>query len=511
VESDAAPVVEAPAGWRRLSRRMLLVHPVQELRRLLVPLIALVFIGRNQDRGELWPLIGTAVVVVLGMVRWFTTTYRVTPTQVQVRRGLLRRSTISVPLDRVRTVDVTSHLLHRLLGLARITVGTGQSDRKEEPLRLDALTVDAAARLRSELLHERGHRATSTATTDAPIPASAPREQLIAVLDPGWVRYAPFTLSGLVTIGVIAGFVFNAAGQAHVDVTQVAVNTARHDLSGLPTVLAVAVIVLFVVLAVVVLSIGGYVLAFWGFRLARQGVTLHVTRGLLTTRATTIEERRLRGAEISEPVLLRWVRGARATAITTGLRVGRGAERGGSVLLPAAPAAEVDRVAGVVLGTGAPVAATLRRHGPRARRRRYFKALRFAAYVTGAFALLWWLADWPMWPVWAGSALFVLALPVAADRYANLGHTLTGGYLVTRMGSLIRRRYMLGCDAVIGWNERRTFFQRRAGVSTWTATTAAGRGRYEIVDIPRAEGVALADAATPGLLTPFLAAPPPGD
>ncbi|HKD98554.1 MAG TPA: PH domain-containing protein [Micromonosporaceae bacterium] len=511
VADSAAAVAEASAGWRRLSRRMLLVHPVQELRRLLVPLIALVFIGRNQDRGELWPLVGTAAVVVLGMVRWFTTTYRVTPTQVQLRRGLLRRSTISVPLDRVRTVDITAHLLHRMLGLARITVGTGQSDREKEPFRLDALTVEAANRLRTELLHERGPRAATSPDAVPVAPVPAPAEQVIANLDPAWVRYAPFTLSGLVTIGVIVGFVFNAASQAHVDVTEVAVNTARDDLSGLPIALAVAVILLLVILAVVVLSIGGYVLAFWGFRLVRQGATLHVTRGLLTTRATTIEERRLRGAEISEPVLLRWVRGARATAITTGLRVGRGAERGGSVLLPAAPAAEVDRVAGAVLGTTAPVATLLRRHGPRARRRRYFKALRFAAYVTGAFALLWWLANWPVWPVWVSLALFVLAVPLAADRYANLGHALTEGYLVARVGSLIRRRYMLGCDAVIGWNERRTFFQRRAGVSTLTATTAAGRGRYEVLDIPRADGVALADAATPGLLTPFLAAPPPGD
>lgn len=496
--APAGPAAEAPDPWRRLSRRMLLVHPVQELRRLLVPLIALVFVGRTSDQRGFWPLLGAGVVIVLGMVRWFTTTYRVTPTQVQVRRGLLRRSTVSVPRDRVRTVDVTSHLLHRMLGLARLTVGTGQSDRKEEPLRLDALTVAAAAQLRGELLHERAAPA-----AEAGAPAPPPAGHVVAVLDPAWVRYAPFTLSGLLTIGVIAGFVTNAAAQAHINVFRLATG-ARSDLHGTPVWLAVVLVLLVIVVAVALLSAGGYVLAFWGFRLARQGTTLHVTRGLLTTRATTIEARRLRGAEISEPLLLRWVRGARATAITTGLRVGRGAERGGSVLLPAAPAEETARVASEVLGTPAPVAAVLTRHGRGARRRRYFKALRAAGYVVALLALLWWLAGWPAWPVYASLGLLVLALPLAADRYANLGHALVDGYLVARVGSVIRRRYMLGCDAVIGWNERRSFFQRRAGVATWTATTAAGRGRYEIVDVPRADGVAFADAATPGLLTPFL-------
>ena len=70
---------------------------------------------------------------------------------------------------------------------------------------------------------------------------------------------------------------------------------------------AVLIVFLVIIVIVALLSAGGYILQFWGFRLSRQGDTLHVSRGLLTTRQTTIEERRLRGAEISEPLLLRWV------------------------------------------------------------------------------------------------------------------------------------------------------------------------------------------------------------
>src|SRR5439155_26278935 len=111
----------------------------------------------------------------------------------------------------------------------------------------------------------------------------------------------------------------------------------------------------------------GYLLAFWNFRLTRHpSGTLHVRRGLITTRSTTIEERRLRGVEISEPLLLRSVRGARVLAIATGLRVGRGAERGGSLLLPPAPHTEAVRVAALVLGSDAAFTAPLVAHGGRA-------------------------------------------------------------------------------------------------------------------------------------------------
>ncbi len=503
----------ADEGWRRLSARMLLVHPVQELRRAIIPLVVLIVFGRG-DR-NLWPYAAVVIVIALGLIRWFTTTYRVTPTQIQVRRGLLGRSTLSVPRDRVRTVDVTSHLMHRVLGLARITIGTGQTDRKKEDgLRLDALTTEAAVRLRNELLHE-GRRAAPPrtgrdGTTDGSVDGrpAVPQGRLIARLDPAWVRYAPFTLSGLVTIGVFAGFLANVVNQAHVNPANVgAVRTASDDLAKLPLVFAVLVVLLIVIVIVALLSAGGYVLAFWNFRLTRDGATFHVTRGLLTTRATTIEARRLRGAEISEPILLRRVRGARALAITTGLRVGRGAERGGSVLVPAAPATEVDRVVADVIETSAPPSVELTRHGPRARRRRITRAILVTGALTVVLGVLWWFANWPIGFPIAGVVILALSLPVALDRYRNLGHALSDGFLVTRQGSLVRRRYMLATAGIIGWNERMSFFQRRAGLVTLVATTAAGRQHYDVLDLAQADAIALADAATPGLLSPFLTTP----
>ena len=52
---------------------------------------------------------------------------------------------------------------------------------------------------------------------------------------------------------------------------------------------------------------------------------------------------------------------------------------------------------------------------------------------------------------------------------------------------------------------QQSWFQRRAGLATLVATTAAGHQAYAALDIPEELAVALADAAVPGLLTPFLA------
>jgi putative membrane protein len=485
--------------WQRTDPRMLLIQPLVELARALPVLIPLLFFGRATAGGPPWGLIGAVVVAILAVVRWATTTYRITPQQIQVRKGLLRRTTRTVPRDRVRTVDVTAHPLHRLLGLARVAAGTGRSDRHEdEGITLDGLTSARAAALREQLVQHSESQAQDVAT-------SADADALVR-LDVSWVRFAPFTLSGVVTVLALAGVLWNIVNESHVDPTRVGpVHDVERQLRSVSLTMAALEVVGGLLVVVCIASVIGYLLTYWAFRLDRlpQG-TLHVSRGLLTQRATTIEGRRLRGAELSQPLLLRGVGGARTLAITTGLRVGRGAERGGTILVPPAPVSVARKVAAEVLGTSGPVFADLRGHGPRATLRRYTRALAGAVAVLAIAAVAWWagLLSSPAW--W----LVLLAIPVAvvlaADRSQALGHLLVDETLVSSSGSLARRRVMLARDGIIGWGLRSTWFQRRAGLVTLTATTAAGRQGYEVLDVPEGTAVALAAYALPDLVSPFL-------
>jgi len=509
--------------WRRLSARMLLVHPVRELGQAIPALVGLVLAGRALGDGQVWWLgpLGVLVVIALSVLRWLTTRYRITPEQVQLRTGLLQRKTIATPADRVRSVDVTASALHRLLGLAKVDIGTGSHD-PGSGLSLDSLPVAEAAGLRAELLHRSAAASakgdTSDATSDPTsgagfagagrVPqttAPADRETELARMDPRWVRFAPFTMSGVLGAAAIL-----ALGSRLLDQTGLSagdVGPIREGLGyvqrtpfWLDVLLGLAALLVFVT----VLSIGGYVLSYWGFRLMRHPYgTLQVSRGLVTTRATSIEERRLRGVELTEPLLLRAVRAARLGGITTGLTSKGSADGGSSLLLPPAPRAVASDVAARILRDPTPVHAVLTAHGPAARRRRYFRAL-FASFVliaAAGVAIAWGAPFWLAAPA-------VLTIPVAtilaADRYRSLGHAIAGSYLVTRAGSLDRRRDMLERDGIIGWNVHQTFFQRRAGLATLTATTAAGRQRYAVTDAPLSLALPLANNALPGLLGDFL-------
>jgi putative membrane protein len=499
-------MTDSAVPWRRLDQRMLAIRPVQALMRAAIPLGALLLYGRGSAQ-EWMALAGAVVVVLAGVAHWFTTRYRIGPTQVELVTGLLRRRRLSVPLDRIRGVDVTATPLHRLLGVAVVKIGTGRQERsREDELALDAVSAAEAVRLRSELLHRRD---VATGGPEDTVDETAAPETALARLDLAWLRYAPFTLSGLVTVAAIVGFAGNFLNDARVGVGPVESLVERVGNAPLVAVVVAAAVALLAVTTV--LSVVGYLVSYWNFTLTRHpGGTLHVTRGLLTTRAVSLEERRLRGVEVVEPVLLRAVGAAQLSAIATGSVGGGGG--GAQLLLPPAPAAEAHRVATEVLRAPGVATAPLQQHGPAARRRRYIRALAPVAVLIAALAGLQLFAGWPGWPWRVALLLIPAALLLASDRYRNLGHALAGRFLVGRSGSAVRRTFALQRDGIIGWRLDRTFFQRRAGLMSVTATTAGGASAYTVPDVPESTGIRLADEALPALLTPFLVrnSPPVG-
>ena len=117
--------------WKRLDPRMLLVHPIRELIRFL-PAIVVIVLGSTASGNEQWQLIGVGIPVAVGLLRYLTTSFRITRGRIELRRGLLNRHVLSAPLDRVRTVDLTSSFVHRLLGLTTVRVGTGTSSGEDD-------------------------------------------------------------------------------------------------------------------------------------------------------------------------------------------------------------------------------------------------------------------------------------------------------------------------------------------------------------------------------------------
>ncbi|AKS30685.1 PH domain-containing protein [Mycolicibacterium goodii] len=491
----------AAPQWQRLSPRMLLVHPVHEVLQQIPLLIGSVVLG-SATGNPLWTVAAVVLTILFGLARWFTTFYRIEPTEVQLRTGVLQRKVLSVPRNRIRSVSADARLLHRVMGLTVLRISTGQEAKGDTVFALDAVEAGEVPRLRAILL------------ADATPEEQAPAGRELARWQPAWLRYSPLSFTGLAMILAAFGIVYQAGAGALVRDSRLA-QSGLDAAERLGVAVTVVVVVVAVLVASVVLSVLRSLLTYGNLVLTRRDLpggvpggipggegVLHLQYGLLRAREHTYDMRRLRGGTLREPLLVRMFGGARLDAVMTGV----GGEGEASLLLPPCPAATAQEVLTALIGRRDAVSGPLRTHGPAATRRRWTRALALPVAALPVLIVVgvpgW---GWGLWLLVTAAATLL-----AADRSRALGHRVDGDWLVARAGSVERRRDCVQTDGIIGWTVRQTLLQRRAGVATLVAATAAGQKRYEVIDVPAGQAWAIAATATPWVAGSVWAGVPTG-
>ena len=252
---------------------------------------------------------------------------------------------------------------------------------------------------------------------------------------------------------------------------------------------SVAAAVIVVLLASVVLSVARSLLTYGNLVLRRDSEVLHLEHGLLRVREHTFDMRRLRGGTLREPLLVRLFGGARLDAVMTG--VGGAGEA--SILLPPCPKPTAEAVLTELIQRPDAVTGPVRGHGSAATRRRWTRALALPAIAAAVLLIV----SAPGWAWVAWGVLTACCALLAFDRARSLGHRVGAGWLVAQAGSVHRRRDCIAAPGIIGWTVRQTLFQRRAGVATLIAATAAGEKQYQVIDVPAALAWSIAAQASP--------------
>lgn len=494
-------------GWQRLHPRLVIVGASWFLGPLATTAVSVVLAGGALSLSAVITLSGFLatflVVACIMLFRWVSTRYRITDTAVEIHSGLVFRRRRSTGIDRIRSVDVTVDPVHRLFGLATIRIGTGEQVGSSDSVR--ALALDGVTRAQADELRTRLLRRAS-ALQGGDLDAAT-----LAKIDWAWLKYGPLTIWSIVGVGVALGGLYRLLEAFGLKPYELGfVQEVYWFFADMSAWVAIPLLVFIVVGLGAIGSTALFVESWWSFRLSREDETsFRVQRGLLTTRSMTVERSRMRGAQITEPLALRLAGAARTNAIATGL--GTHEDRSTSpksALLPPAPLALAHTVVAEVLGldTSPQRDVPWRRHPRVALRRRLFRVLQL---VLPPVAVVW-LLGVSLTPVlvhtaWiAGAVCLLVGAWLAHDAYRNLGHGLSGDFLVVRSGTFARRAVALRRDGIIGWEVSQSPFQRWSGIITLSAATAAGRNVYRVRDVTSAEGLEFAEWVVPGLLAPFL-------
>src|SRR5699024_2228168 len=257
----------------------------------------------------------------------------------------------------------------------------------------------------------------------------------------------------------------------------------------------------------VVGMIVSYFTEYWNFELARVrgpvGTELRTTQGLFTTREVNRDEGRIRGYQLSQPLFWRWLGVTDTYVITTGLNLWSMAQP--AAILPRVPWHVAHRTTAAILAPqSSPFEAALTKHPRAALRRRLWWATGSTLLIAAVLSLLI-IEDaigavWLWWP----AVFWPLALGGAVVAYRALGHTITGRYVVLRSGLMNRSTDAVQRDAVSTVVIRESLFQRRLGLQTVSAMSAAGYGSYAALDMDAKQALAFASQAAPGILDEFL-------
>lgn len=549
-EAVTPPPGAAQALPQAVAQPMLGLHPLSFLfvfakgfKHVALPIVALVFFGRQTKSWELFVILPVLVGVSIAYIRSRAFRYQVGEDELVLREGVLDRTLRHIPLGRIQHISQRRQLPHRLLGVTELRLESASGGKPEAVMKVLGLKEAQAL---EALLHDRGAGAADlppdpaancpdssfpAAGNAAPGPTarnSAPANTATHAAAPvaagaDAAHTSPQLLHQLSTADIIRLGLTSNRGMVIVGVAMGAImpnDTARKIIlpyMKLPfqwgkglltsewvashwfgTVLGVVAVVLMALVLLRALSVALAFFKYKGFTLTREGGKLVATFGLSTHVRASARLSRLQRWQIDENLVHRWMGRCRLGVAVAG----GGGERGHGL----EPTAHLDELAPIA--TPAQAQALLKmslpaldwgalqwQPLPKAGLRKLMVQARWL--LPGGAALLWlvsrqhWAMPWGFWPVLtAVLAGLWLWHGLAWGRFA--AYAQAGDVLVHRCGVLRRRWVIVAMPRLQSLRLATSPLDRNLDVATLQADTQGGSRKQRALDMP---GVPLAQAA----------------
>lgn len=483
-----------------------------------------------------------ALSVVSSVITWRTRTWELTDAGIMLRGGLVTSRQLQVPYEHIHTVNMSSNLVERVLGLMTLDLDTGAASSEGEATRIRGLQAGIAEALREELFRRKAavlaDQGLDARTADADASAEAddeasptapvPSPDACYTLTTAQLVFAALTEARVVAQAV-AFLIFIVQGINLLQESElVNLSDVAGDIAVLPVALLIGVAALLLALALIVgfavsfvMSLIGYA----GYRAERAAGRISVERGLLSRTSHTVALERIQSINIRQGLIRQLIGYAEVRASVVGA-IGSSDETStadGVVLHPFIRVTEVDALLASIAPDFSAVETVktgrvcfdssseeLEEVGlvrlPRAAARRLafrtaMKSLALAVALAGVGVFLARVLlageSWSMVRLAIGALLVVMGVAVVARmilsavlryRDSRIGHDRTRFVMV--VGGVKRRTEVVLRARLQHATASASPFQRRVQVATFMTRTAA-TGDLALRDVSAADADAL--------------------
>ena len=292
--------------------------------------------------------IGLLMLIVVAVLRWWFFRFRIVEDRIHIREGVVKRTALDIPFDRIQGINVNRRLVERVVGLVTVVIDTPGTLAAEG--QLPSVDPEVADQLLRRVEAHRGDGGVGDFETRAAMdtetekPWGAPDETGDAVPGGTGARDAQpgqrergvevlqtLAIPDLVRMGLASPPVFLLAllpvayGVQLDDWVKAMLGffeTARTTVAGpgiLGTVVAAAVLGGAVVILGLATGIGREILRHYGFTVWREGTAFRSRAGLFTRQHVAVQIRKMQQLRLNQSFVYGWLRRYRLSCPTIGM------------------------------------------------------------------------------------------------------------------------------------------------------------------------------------------------
>jgi putative membrane protein len=267
------------------------------------PVLLLFYLGKSSSNFNNYIIYGVIVISIISaiysIINYFRTHYTVINNELTLTSGILSSKKITIPADRIQSINLEQNIIHRLFNVQRLKIDTAGSTEKE--VEISALNIQTAEALRNILLK---NKSIVNVQTDIPKVSALPLEKEILKLSLGNLIKVGFLENHIKSGWII--FVF--AWWIYTNLQEVGIDPDTYIEQYSALLYGITILVSFVLLFMVVsvlISLIRTVVKYFNLKLVRSQKGFRITYGLLNTQILSAQDHKIQTVTWSDNLLKR--------------------------------------------------------------------------------------------------------------------------------------------------------------------------------------------------------------